>query len=103
MAIPTNLIILLSGDMVEWTRIEFKETWNAAASFKTICAFANDLDHWGGGYIIIGVKEKDGRPVYPLQGVPVDKIDKYQKEIFAKGAERKKTILQLLAENSTMT
>ena len=84
MAIPTNIKTLLSGEVVEWARIEFKETWDAAASLKTICAFANDLDNWSGGYIVIGVEEANGRPVYPLKGVPVEKIDKYQKEIFAK-------------------
>lgn len=84
MAIPTNIKTLLSGEVVEWARIEFKETWDAVASLKTICAFANDLDNWGGGYIVIGVEEANGRPVYPLKGVPVEKIDKYQKEIFAK-------------------
>ena len=29
---------------------------------KTVCAFANDLDNWGGGYIVIGVEEEKGRP-----------------------------------------
>ena len=84
MAIPTNIKTLLSGDVVEWARVEFKETWDPAASLKTVCAFANDLDNWGGGYIVIGVEEKDGRPVYPLKGVPVEKLDAYQKDIFAK-------------------
>lgn len=84
MAIPTNIKTLLSGEVVEWARIEFKETWDPAASLKTVCAFANDLDNWGGGYIVIGVEEEDGRPVYPLKGVPAEKLDKYQKEIFAK-------------------
>jgi ATP-dependent DNA helicase RecG len=84
MAIPTNIKTLLSGEVVEWARIEFKETWDAAASLKTICAFASDLDNWGGGYIVIGVEEDNGRPVYPLKGVPVEKLDKYQKEIFKK-------------------
>jgi ATP-dependent DNA helicase RecG len=84
MAIPTNIKTLLSGEVVEWARIEFKETWDAAASLKTICAFANDLDNWGGGYIVIGVEEDNGRPVYPLKGVLVEKLDKYQKEIFKK-------------------
>ena len=84
MAIPTNIKTLLSGGVVEWARIEFKETWDPAASLKTVCAFANDLDNWGGGYVVIGVKEENGRPAYPLKGVPVDKIDMYQKDIFAK-------------------
>ena len=42
MAIPTNIKTLLSGEVVEWARIEFKETWNAEASLKSVCAFAND-------------------------------------------------------------
>lgn len=84
MAIPTNIKTLLSGDVVEWARIEFKETWNAEASLKSVCAFANDLDNWGGGYIVIGVEENEGQPVYPLKGVPVDKIDAYQKNILSK-------------------
>ena len=32
---------LLSGDVVEWARIEFKVTWDPAAPLKTICVFAN--------------------------------------------------------------
>lgn len=84
MAIPANIKTLLSGDVVEWVRIEFKETWNAEASLKSVCAFANDLDNWGGGYIVIGVEENEGQPVYPLKGVPVDKIDAYQKNILSK-------------------
>ena len=83
MAIPTNIKTLLSGDVVEWARIEFKETWDPATSLKTVCAFANDLDNWGGGYIVIGVKEDNGRPMYPLLGVPLDKLDAYQKDIYA--------------------
>ena len=77
MPVPTNIKTLLSGSAVEWARIEFKETWDAEASLKTICAFANDIDNWGGGYLVIGVEEKDGRPVHPLKGVPVDKVDGY--------------------------
>lgn len=83
MAIPTNIKTLLSGNVVEWARIEFKETWDAEASLKTICAFANDIDNWGGGYVVIGVKDKDGRPDV-LQGVPVEKIDSYLKDMLNK-------------------
>ena len=84
MGIPTNIRTLLSGNVVEWARIEFKETWDAEASLKTICAFANDIDNWGGGYIVIGVHEQDGKPQYPLQGVPAEKIDGYLKDMLNK-------------------
>lgn len=84
MAIPTNIKTLLSGNVVEWARIEFKTTWDAEASLKTICAFANDLDNWGGGYVVLGVEESDGKPVYPLKGIPIEKVDAYQKSVLEK-------------------
>ena len=84
MAIPASIHNLLSGREVEWARIEFKTTWDPEASLKTICAFANDLDNWGGGYIVIGVEEKNGIPQRPLVGVPLDKVDEWQKSIFNK-------------------
>jgi ATP-dependent DNA helicase RecG len=51
---------------------------------KTVCAFANDLDNWGGGYIVIGVEENNGQPVYPLKGIPIDSVDGCQKNILEK-------------------
>ena len=84
MAIPTNIHTLLSGTVVEWARIEFKTTWDPEASLKTITAFANDLDNWGGGYVVLGVEEENGIPVKPYIGVPLKKIDSWQKDIFEK-------------------
>lgn len=83
MGIPTNIKTLLSGNVVEWARIEFKETWDAQASLKTICAFANDIDNWGGGYIVIGVEDKAGKPT-SLKGVPTENIDTYLKDLLNK-------------------
>lgn len=83
MGLPTNIKTLLSGNVVEWARIEFKETWDAEASLKTICAFANDIDNWGGGYLVIGVEDKDGKPTN-LKGVPAEKIDSYLKDLLNK-------------------
>ncbi len=84
MAIPTNIHTLLSGNVVEWARIEFKTTWDPEASLKTISAFANDIDNWDGGYIVIGVAEQNGRPVKPYAGVPLESIDTWQKDIYEK-------------------
>ena len=83
MGIPTNIKTLLSGDVVEWARIEFKETWDAEASLKTICAFANDMDNWGGGYLVIGVRDAHGQPD-SLPGVNPDKVDGYLKDMLNK-------------------
>ena len=83
MGIPTSIKTLLSGRVVEWARIEFKETWDPEASLRTICAFANDIDNWGGGYLVIGVKDDQGQPD-SLPGVPKEKIDGYLKDMLNK-------------------
>lgn len=82
MAIPTSIQTLLSGEVVEHARIEFKETWDPAVSLKTVCAFANDIDNWGGGYIVIGVRDENGHHM-PV-GVPPEKVDGYLKSMFNK-------------------
>ena len=58
MAIPVNIEDLLHKRKIESTRIEFKTGWNPDKIYRTICAFANDFDNIGGGYIIVGVKKK---------------------------------------------
>ena len=84
MGIPTSVSSLLTGNIVEWARIEYKASWKPEESLKTICAFANDLDNWGGGYIVIGVEEINGRPILPVKGVPLDMIDGIMKDILNK-------------------
>lgn len=80
MAIPTSIKTLLSGYVIEWERVEFKETWDPAVSLKSICAFANDLDNWGGGYIVIGVQESNGKPVFSIKRNPGRQIGFLSKE-----------------------
>ncbi len=83
MAIPLSIEALLQGTRVETERVEFKETWDAQASLKTICAFANDLSNWGGGYIVIGVRENEGGQL-DLVGVAPEKVDACLKAILNK-------------------
>lgn len=47
----------------------------------SICAFANDFNNWGGGYIIVGIGEKEGLPVFPPSGLEIEQIDRIQKEL----------------------
>jgi len=81
MALPLNIKQLIHGRIVEWERIEFKAGWNPLKTLHTICAFANDLNNWGGGYIILGIKEEQGKPVLPPVGFPLEQIDAIQKEL----------------------
>lgn len=81
MALPINIEDLLHKQRVESNRIEFKEGWNPTSIYHSICAFANDIDNLGGGYIIIGVAEKNGIAVRPVKGVPEENLDKIQREV----------------------
>ena len=62
-ALPININDLLHGKSVEWERLEFKVGWNPLDIIQTICAFANDFHNLGGGYLVIGVAEQNGRPL----------------------------------------
>lgn len=81
MAIPVNIEDLIHKRVVESTRIEFKGDWNPNPIIHSICAFANDIDNLGGGYIVVGVEEKDGSPVFPIKGIEQSKIDGILKEL----------------------
>jgi ATP-dependent DNA helicase RecG len=81
MSLPIDINKLLKGRVIEWDRLEFKKGWNPEEIIHTICAFANDVNNWGGGYIIVGIEEKDGAPVFPPTGLNDNQIDKIQKEL----------------------
>lgn len=72
---------LLENRAIESNRIEYKEGFNPAEIIRTITAFANDIDNVNGGYILIGVKESNGRPVLPITGINPDAIDGIQKKL----------------------
>lgn len=81
MAIPISIETLLEENTIEWARIEFKENWNPETVLKTISAFANDIDNWGGGYIVVGIAEENGMIKKPITGLPTNSIDRIQKEL----------------------
>lgn len=83
--LPVNIHDILTGRTVEWERLEFKAGWNPLEVIHTLCAFANDFHNLGGGYLIIGIEEENGRPVLPPVGLPSEKLDSMQKEIVELG------------------
>ena len=94
-----NVNDLLSLQGVEKQRVEFKKAWHSKKEggtywqvIRTICAFANDYYNDNGGYIIIGVEEKDQKKnweqtaddrqiILPPYGVLARDLDRIQKEI----------------------
>lgn len=83
MALHINLEDLLSIRTVESDRIEFKKGWNPDSIYRSICAFANDFDNTGGGYILIGVVEnpQTKTAVRPVKGLTTNEIGEIQKEM----------------------
>ncbi|MCG6534157.1 MAG: ATP-binding protein, partial [Syntrophales bacterium LBB04] len=85
MGLPVNINDLLHGHSVEWERLEFKRGWNPQAILHTLCAFANDFHNLGGGYVFVGIADKDGRPVLPPEGIAADRLERIQKEVLELG------------------
>lgn len=81
MAIPININDLLNKHKVESNRIEFKKGWNPKDIYHSICAFANDFDNIGGGYILVGVEEQNGIAKRPVLGLDINQLDKIQREM----------------------
>ena len=80
-----NLDDLLYCRGVESERVEFKESWNVHHTgpqvLRTICAFANDYHNLNGGYVVIGVGEREGRAELPPAGLSPDDLDSAQRWI----------------------
>lgn len=81
MALPINIDELLHGNTVEWDRIELKKGWNPEDIIHTLCAYANDINNWDGGYVIIGVEEENGSAKLPPIGLQVQELDAIQKKL----------------------
>ena len=81
MALPININQLISGKSIEWDRLEFKKGWNPEEIIHSLCAFANDINNWGGGYIVVGIEESKGIPVLPPIGLSQNSLDAIQKEL----------------------
>jgi len=81
MAIPVNIDDLINLRVIEGARVEFKANWNPEPCLHTICAYANDIDNWGGGYIILGVEAHDGIPCLPIAGITKGSIDRINREL----------------------
>ena len=83
MPLPISISNLISGRTIESSRIEYKLGWNPEKVIHTICAFANDYENIGGGYIIIGVSEEDDRPRTAI-GLTDGEISALEKDLFNK-------------------
>lgn len=81
MAMPINIKNLINFRVMESNRVEFISGWNPTPIIHSICAFANDIDNVGGGYIVVGVVENNGTPVIPVKRIPHERVDGILKEL----------------------
>ncbi len=83
--LPISILDLLHQRVVEAPRIELKGSWNEGPTgrqvVRTVSAFANDFHNLNGGYIVIGVEERDGAAVLPPKGLDPTAIEGIQKWI----------------------
>ncbi len=80
--LPLKLDDLLRQRTVEGDRIEYKAGWNPDAIIKTLCAFANDFENLGGGYVVIGQDcDDDGKAIFPPVGLNDNQLDPIQREL----------------------
>ncbi len=83
--LPINLGDLLSQRTIEGERVEYKAGWNPQRVLHAVCAFANDFHNLGGGYVVVGVEERDGLPVLPPKGIDAGRVDAVQNELLRLG------------------
>lgn len=81
MALPISVEEILFSGNVEDERIEYKTGGVLESIIHTICAFANDIENNDGGYIFLGIKAINGKPVYPPVGIEEDKLDSLQQRL----------------------
>lgn len=81
MSLHLNIEDLISTRTVETDRIEFKEGWNPDAIYRSICAFANDFENTGGGYIVVGVAEENGVAKRPVKGLTTKELADIQRKM----------------------
>lgn len=82
--LPINVEDLLRQRTVEGDRIEYKAGWNPVHIIPTLCAFANDFENLGGGYVVIGQDCDDtGQPMFPPVGLNDNQLDPIQRELLA--------------------
>jgi ATP-dependent DNA helicase RecG len=80
--LPINLEDLLRQRKVEGERIEYKAGWNPDPIMRTLCAFANDFENLGGGYVVIGQDcDESGMPIFPPKGLSDNQLDRIQREL----------------------
>ena len=83
--LPVNVDDLLRCRGVESERVEFKASWDPARTgpqvLRTICAFANDYHNLNGGYVVVGVAERDGSAALPPAGLSPGQADAAQRWI----------------------
>lgn len=82
MRLPISIKQLFSSNVIETERVELKKGWNPQDIIHSLCAFANDINNFGGGYIVVGIDEKSGLQNPNNVGINENEIDKVQKELY---------------------
>ena len=80
MSLPININKLIHGKSVETGRLEFKKGWNPEKIIHTICAFANDINNWGGVILLLELTKITDKQFYHPKVLPKKKLIKFKKK-----------------------
>ncbi|MDR2266770.1 MAG: putative DNA binding domain-containing protein [Christensenellaceae bacterium] len=81
MALPINVQDLIYARKFGTARVEHISEFDPLKVMHTMCAFANDINNCGGGYIILGIKALDGVPQFPVVGIEKEEQDAIYRKI----------------------
>jgi ATP-dependent DNA helicase RecG len=59
--------------------------WSSNAAGIRRPSSVNDFHNLGGGYVFVGIADKNGRPVLPPEGIAADRLERIQKEVLELG------------------
>lgn len=78
MSIPIDTEDLVWARRIEECRVALHPGWDPKGIVRDLCAFANDIEGYGCGYIVIGaVKREREREIV---GIPDEELDKIERE-----------------------
>jgi len=83
MSLAVDIHRLLKGGLIEWERMDFFKSFHSSSILHSICAFANDINNVGGGYIVIGIEVDDHRrPILPPKGLSPGEVKIFKDQVY---------------------
>jgi len=81
MTLPIHIDALVEASAIDRYRIEFMPQWDKELALHASCAFANDLEGTGGGYLVVGIEGAPSKGNYRIVGIDPSGSDEIRAEL----------------------